>query len=642
MAIGRSQRILASVGVIAAAGSLAACGSSSKKASTPSTFVTASQSSAAAPTAKMGGVARVAESPSTSPTFIWPFMPGNQLSTVNAGEFQYMMYRPLYFWGNGDKIALDDDMSVGNAPSWSSDGKTVTVTLKDYSWSNGEKVTGQDVAFWVNLAKAEEANYGYYTPPNAATGTKYFPDDVTAVATTANSFSLTLDKPVNQTWFLDNMLSQITPLPVAWDVTDAKGTASTCSTAAFGSDAAQKACDAVYKYFNDAGAKVAEFATNPLWKIVDGPFQLKDFNATSGAFSLVANKTFSGAHKPYLDEVDFVAYTSSDAEYTDLKTGSTGSNAVQVGFLPKVDAPQYNKDNIQAGNPLASAGYHVGDLTYLDTIGYYQINFGNPTIGKLFKQPYFVQALQDTYDQQGIIDKIDKGWGYPTTGGVPAIPDGNPLSPTSKANKVTFSIDTAKKLLTDNGWDTTTSPATCKNAGSGAGQCGDGIPAGTKAAFKLDYPSGSTTLDTEMAAYKSDAAQAGLAIDTVAKTQNTIGTEVSPCSTSNPSGCQWEAALYGGWVFQPDYYPTGDGLWATGAGANTFSYSDPQMDTLIAKSVTSSDINDMYAYEDYLNTHQPVVFNQNGVEIYEVANGFYFPPQDPYQGYEPEFWYYTK
>jgi len=145
-----------------------------------------------------------------------------------------------------------------------------------------------------------------------------------------------------------------------------------------------------------------------------------------------------------------------------------------------------------------------------------------------------------------------------------------------------------------------------------------------------------------MAAYKSDAAKAGIVIDTVAKTQNTIGQEVSPCSTSNPSGCQWEAALYGGWVFAPDYYPTGDGLWATGAGANTFSYSDPKMDELIAKSVTSSDINDMYAYEDYLNTHQPVVFNENGVEIYEIANGFYFPPQDPYQGYEPEFWYFTK
>jgi len=270
------------------------------------------------------------------------------------------------------------------------------------------------------MAKAEEANYGYYTPPNEATGTKYFPDDVTAVTAADTSFSLTLDKPANQTWFLDNMLSQITPMPMAWDVTDAKGTKGSCAAAAFGSAAAKTACDADYKYLNDAGGKVAEFATNPLWKIADGPFQLKDFNATSGAYSLVANKTFSGTHKPYLDEVDFVAYTSSDAEYTDLKAGSTGGNAVQVGYLPKVDAPQYNKDNIQAGNPLASAGYRVGELTYLDSISYYQINFGNPTIGKLFKQPYFVQAIQDAYDQQGLIDKVLKGWGYPTTGGVPA------------------------------------------------------------------------------------------------------------------------------------------------------------------------------------------------------------------------------
>jgi peptide/nickel transport system substrate-binding protein len=50
----------------------------------------------------------------------------------------------------------------------------------------------------------------------------------------------------------------------------------------------------------------------------------------------------------------------------------------------------------------------------------------------------------------------------------------------------------------------------------------------------------------------------------------------------------------------------------------------------------------MYAYEDYLNTHQPVVFNENGVLIQEVAKGFYMPAQDPYQGYEPEFWYFTQ
>ena len=47
--------------------------------------------------------------------------------------------------------------------------------------------------------------------------------------------------------------------------------------------------------------------------------QLKDFNATSGAYSLVANKTFSGTHKPYLDEVDVLIIKDQQAQMAQLE-----------------------------------------------------------------------------------------------------------------------------------------------------------------------------------------------------------------------------------------------------------------------------------------------------------------------------------
>ena len=69
-------------------------------------------------------------------------------------------------------------------------------------------------------------------------------------------------------------------------------------------------------------------------------------------------------------------------------------------------------------------------------------------------------------------------------------------------------------LLKANGW--TVNPggtSTCTSPGTGTGQCGAGVPAGAKASFKLEYESGQAALDEEMAQFKSDFAQAGIAID---------------------------------------------------------------------------------------------------------------------------------
>ncbi|MFF7636086.1 ABC transporter substrate-binding protein [Kitasatospora sp. NPDC008050] len=588
-----------------------------------------------------GGVVRVAEAPSTFPNAIWPFDTAPQESTVNTTQFQQLMYRPLYYWGLNDKISLDSDVSIGEQPTWSADGNTVTIQLKDWKWSNGETVTAQDALFWVNMAAAETANSGNYTPPNPAIGAKYFPDNIASATASGQTLTLTLNTQVNQTWFLDNELSQIVPMPVAWDVTGA-GKPGKCATDTYGSDAMKSDCTADYTYLSGESTKGSTYVSSPLWSVVDGPWKLKSYDGTSGAYGMAPNPTYSGPQKPYLDEVDFVPYTSDTKEFADLQAGSSGANAINVGYLPAANSATYNAKNPDAGNPLSGQGYYVPAPTYLDSISYYQINFANPNVGPLFKQPYFTKAIQETVDQQGIIDGIYKGWAYPTTGAVPSQPSGNPLSPKSASEQVNYDPAAAKQLLTSHGWDTGQSPAVCTSPGTGDNQCGAGIAAGTKAAYTLDYPSGSAANDTMAADMRSDAAKAGISINTVSQAQNTIGNEGVACSPSQPAGCQWQALLYGGWVFNPDYYPTGDALFATGAGPNIWGFSDPKLDQLSATVTKSNDVNDMYAYEDYIANDQPVIYNPNLLAIGEVSKKLHIDAGDPFQGYEPEYWYYTK
>ena len=156
-----------------------------------------------------GGTAVWAEPPSSPPTYIFPYINSANISNVNLFDFQYLMYRPLYWFGEGDQPTVKTSLSLADLPKVS--GRTVTITLKHYMWSNGTPVTAQDVVFWLNMELAEPANYGAYTgfPKNVS--------DIKVVSPT--TLTMTMDHPYSSTWFLYNDLSQVTPMPAAWDRT---------------------------------------------------------------------------------------------------------------------------------------------------------------------------------------------------------------------------------------------------------------------------------------------------------------------------------------------------------------------------------------------------------------------------------------
>jgi peptide/nickel transport system substrate-binding protein len=376
---------------------------------------------------------------------------------------------------------------------------------------------------------------------------------------------------------------------------------------------------------------------------VDGPWRLKSFNNTSYDWSLVPNPKYSGPDKPYLDEVDYVTFTSDTAAYAAEKAGPNSKGSVQIGIMPNQDLPTYNASNLQAGNPLAKDGYYMGYPTDLDEMSYYYLNDANPTSGALFKQAYFIKALQDTVDQQGIIKGIAKGWGYPTNSLIPNYPSGNYLSSNLQSYTATFSISDAKSLMTANGWNTSTTPATCIKPGTATGDCGAGITAGQKAEFSFMYGTGVQSVLTEVQTLSSDALQAGIKMDLNGQQYSAISNYMVSCSAANPSGCQWQAIQYGSWIYSMD--PTGDGLVASGVGNNIMSYSDPTLDKLIYNSTTQNGNAAMGAYEDYTLTHAiPLIFTPNFANTMfplSIANGLVTGKGNAFNNLDAEDWYYT-
>ena len=109
-----------------------------------------------------------------------------------------------------------------------------------------------------------------------------------------------------------------------------------------------------------------------------------------------------------------------------------------------------------------------------------------------------------------------------------------------------------------------------------AAKCG--VPAGTKLQFTLPYAVGSAATKQLMEAEQASWQQAGIKVTLSMGSFNTVIGNAVPCTGKS---CTWEIAIWGGWIFAPDYYPCGELLFQTGAGSNSGSYSDKKKDTLI-------------------------------------------------------------
>ena len=624
----RRRTRLARVAVAGAAallaGGIAACSSSGSSSSTG-----ASASATATGTKIVGGTATFGLPAGVTLSYIFPFIPLAESSSYTVNQWQWLMYRPLYLFGDdGQSVSVNYPLSPAQAPVYSNGGKTVTVTMKGWKWSDGSTVDANGLIFWLNMMKAEKANFYGYSPG-------LVPDNIVSYSASGpNTVVMNLDKAYSSIWFTYNQLAELTPMPAAWDVTKTGATAGSggCTTDTAKDKWAK--CVAVYNFLAAQAKAAASYATSPIWSVVDGPWKTSSYN-TNGNITMVPNPSYSGAPKPILTSFKYVPFTDASTTYTALKTGQ-----LDIGRIPSADLPQKPASQaLPSTNPLGS-GYNLQPL-YPYGFNYYVPNMNNAKTGPMFKQLYIRQALQMVMDQPGDSTAIWRGYAVSQGGAVPGVPANQWTPDIQKENgnqgPYPFSPANAKALLTSHGWTETSGVMTCTDPA----KCGAGITQGQQLAFTIFYATGLPEFNNQVANYKSDAAQAGIKVNITGGTFNAVVGESTPCKPGPK--CTWDVLWWGGWGFNgPGFEPTGEPLFQTGAGSNSGSYSDPKMDQLINATHTSSSLAVFHDYATYAAQQLPYIYTPNNYRVYGVAAKLQGVAFNPLYTFLPEYWYWTK
>ena len=563
--------------------------------------------------------------------YILPFMSSQYVNQANIDPFQYLMYRPLYWW-DGSPYQLDSARSLANPPVFATNDTQVVMKLKpNWQFSNGQRIGPANVALFLNMLVAERTNFWMYLPGA-------FPDTLASVSydNAADTVTLHLKNSVNPTWFLQNQLTMITPLPTAWDLS-AGGKKSDCESE--NASIAASDCPGVYKYLTSQAMNTRTYATNPLWQIVDGPFRLSAFAPGGTSATLVPNKLYSGSPKPSISRLEFEVATSDAAEFSLLRSG-----ALTIGYVPFTSAP--NKPagaSTPSVNPVP--GYTFEPVTPLWAYNDLFWNYNNPQLGPVLQQLYFRQAMQSLIDQNGDIQAALRGYGYEDFGPNPPQP-ANPFETAyESSDPYPFSTSKAKSYLTANGWSVPANgTASCVRPGTAAGECGAGITSGERMpSIKLQYATGSSEWPLEMTSLQSAASQVGIQITPVATPESNMAQYFAGC-TPKQASCSWQMMYLG----EPEiddgtFYPETGVVFRTHAIFNVSNYSNPYVMGLFDKVYTEPGNSALDTLDDYLTRTAALPWVPVPVApLYEVSsNPKGFTPS-AISVLEPEDWTLSK
>ena len=437
---------------------------------------------------------------------------------------------------------------------------------------------------------------------------------------------LTLSQPTSPDFFAGDILNNVQLIPQhAWDKESVSG-------AVGDYDQTTAGAKAVYDFLQKEGSQISTFTTNPLWKVVDGPWTLKDFNSDGSLYGYVPNKNYSGPDKPSLSEVQNQSFTTDTAMLDALRSGSS----LQVAALPLSDVGQ-------AGE-LKAEGFSTAPVSIPGVSGI-QPNFYNAQVGAVFRQLYIRQALEDLINRQQIVAKVYSGYADPGNGPVPVLTFPNWASPLEKSGgPYPYSPSAAVTLLKSHGWKVVPGGvSTCQSPGTGPSQCGAGIAAGQQLQFELQYSSGRATTDEQNAAIQSSEEQAGIKLNLKPEPFNTLIGNTGVCTAkSHAQNCGWQLVEFG---YDPyGLYPADTGNFATGGSSNYGGYSDPEADSLINTTLRVSSQQDFFKYEDYVARQLPWLWLplREGIEVYKSNLGGVVPLNPFSNDLDFEVWHFTQ
>ncbi|WP_029136764.1 ABC transporter substrate-binding protein [Nakamurella lactea] len=575
-------------------------------------------------TPKDGGTVKVALPPGAAPNYILPIVPAKANSVYVTKQFQWLMFRPLYWYPTGMNPKINADKSIAELPKYSNGNKTVTITLRSgLTWSGGDPISASDVVFDIQLIKAalklSPANWAGYTPGQ-------FPDNVvSAKATNASTVVLELDKAYNPQWFTNNQLTNITPLPSQqWNRDSDSGAPLDSADPA---DAAK-----IYTYLNKQSNELATFATNPLWQNVSGPFKLSSYTPSTGANTMVPNEKYWGT-KPRIDKLEQMAFTSAAAELNALRSGEITMGPVDASQLAQV--PQLQKQ-----------GYNVFGAPNFG-FSFIMLNFKNTTDNndKIIGQRYVREVLQRLIDTDSLIKSksVYNGAAAPSYGTVPGVPTNDFASDDSTVSPYPFDPKAAAESLTSHGWDVQPNgTTTCTKPGTGDDQCGEGIPAGQAINFSLFHSDQTAANEVICNTFASEAKKLGITITVQPKTFGYMITNFNnPAAPANADA--WSMEQWGGFTITP--YPTANGTFNTTGSGNVGSYSSTEADKLIEQSVFGSDSMAVKAEGDFLRKDLPVLWLPSPDKVWAWQQDLSGPPDSfsalTQSSFSPEDWYFT-
>ncbi|MEV4638781.1 ABC transporter substrate-binding protein [Actinoplanes sp. NPDC049548] len=253
-----------------------------------------------------GGLAACSDSPnagnknaSGGNTFLTVGMPNgpqtenhNPFLSTSAGAslgYRWMIYEPLMMW-NPVKPADPSKPWLATGAEWSPDYKKVVITVRDNAtWSDGQKVTGDDVAFTFNLIKKNEALNSGATPYGEIS---------------ANGNQVTVTFTSSMFVYKDKWLGQTPIVPKhVWE-------------------------------------KISDPTKDPNKKpIGSGPYTLKTFTPQTTTLSVRTDGYWQDL--PQVKELRYTSYTDNNAQTTAL---SDGSNEWSFVFIPNYKTVFIDKD----------------------------------------------------------------------------------------------------------------------------------------------------------------------------------------------------------------------------------------------------------------------------------------------------------
>jgi peptide/nickel transport system substrate-binding protein len=566
---------MALLGAAAGAGWLAQPGAS---ASTKAHHSSKETDRSKAPSPTPSGVPSIALVVGESFDWILPLHSVPADSTVPWDEqLQDEMWLPLYWAGKGSHTGINYTQSIGKPPVYSNHDQTVTITMKtDFKWSTGAAVTSSDIKFFFQLYDAAKKTLDNYLPGR-------MPDDITSVTyPNSSTFVLHLNHSYSPTWFTDNQLTWIYPLPVQeWDRTALTSPAGSAASTTAG---ARKVMTFLFSQSKDEPT----YATNPLWKIVDGPFEIDAYSPVTHDATFATNPHYSGPTKPRIAGFKVYTFTTGTAELDALRSGT-----ITFGWIPfgqfKVTA--YFESHGYSVEPWPLFGNQVINLGYT-----------SKRWGPLVKQLYIRQALQHVITENLYIKRAFGGYALPVYGPVADYPGSKFVSPSLRKDPYPYDPRAAANLLKAHGWASGPGGVdVCKHPGTGAHQCGKGIADNEKLSFLLIYVTGTTSYAATMSAFQTAAKSAGIGITLDPQTYTTTFSLTGVCPRRTP--CNWGLSGFTGfwWTYsQYTVLPSGEdefGAGSTYAGG----YSTSTAQRLITATETHPGLGSLYKVQDYLS-----------------------------------------